>query len=85
LPRDLRPVIIEVAANGATYDELRVEGGVTRQTLLFSLSTAADTFAHLKIAGRGQAWVIRKSKLDPTWEPVYRRIFSIAGAPQSAR
>ena len=78
IPVAFPPVLIEVEANGKIYDEIHVDGGVTRQAFLFNLSTEEDAFWRLNIVGRGQAYVIRNSKLEPTWEPVDRKIFSIA-------
>lgn len=78
IPVAFPPVLIEVEANGKTYDELHVDGGVTRQAFLFNLSTDEDAFQLLNIVGRGQAYVIRNSKLESTWEPVDRKLFSIA-------
>ena len=78
IPVAFPPVLIEVEANGETYDEIHVDGGVTRQAFLFNLSTEKDAFRRLNIVGKGQAYVIRNSKLESTWEPVDRKIFSIA-------
>ena len=78
IPVAFPPVLIEVEANGKTYDEMHVDGGVTRQAFLFNLSTEEDAFQRLNIVGRGQAYLIRNSKLDSTWEPVDRKILSIA-------
>ena len=78
IPAAFPPVLIEVEANGKTYDEIHVDGGVTRQAFLFNLSTEEDAFQRLHIVGRGQAYVIRNSKLESTWEPVDRKLFSIA-------
>ena len=84
IPFAFPPVMIEVGMNGETFDEMHVDGGVTRQAFLFNLSTEADTFQRLKIIGRGQAYVIRNSKRESTWEPVDRRIFSIAARSASS-
>jgi len=78
IPVAFPPVLIEVEANGKTYDEIHVDGGVTCLAFLFNLSTDEDAFRRLNIVGRGQAYVIRNSKLESTWEPVDRKIFSIA-------
>jgi hypothetical protein len=69
--------LIEVEADGQIYDELHVDGGVSRQSFLFNLSAESDTFRRLNIVGKGRAYVIRNSKLESTWEAVDRRIFSI--------
>ena len=78
IPIAFPAVLIKVEANGMAYDEIHVDGGVTRQAFLFNLSMDEDTFRNLNIVGRGQAYVIRNSKLQATWEAVDRRLFSIA-------
>ena len=83
IPVVFPPVLIEVEADGRIYDELHVDGGVSRQSFLFHLSADEDTFQRLNIVGKGQAYMIRNSKLEPTWEAVDRKIFSIGG--RSAR
>ncbi len=79
IPIVFPPVLIEVESDGQTYDEMHVDGGVSRQSFLFHLAAHEDTFKHLNIIGRGQAYFIRNSKLEPTWQSVDRRIISIAG------
>ncbi len=77
IPVAFPPVLIEVEDNGRIYDELHVDGGVSRQSFLFNLSAEADTFQRLNIVGRGRAYVIRNSKFESTWVAVDRQIFSI--------
>jgi predicted acylesterase/phospholipase RssA len=79
IPVFFPPVLIEAEAGGKTYDEMHLDGGVSRQAFLFNLSAPADSFKTLQIVGKGQAYVIRNSKLEPTWQEVDRRIMSIAG------
>ncbi len=79
IPVVFPPVLIEVESKGETYDEMHVDGGVSRQSFLFHLAAHEDTFRNLNIVGRGQAYIIRNSKLEPTWQAVDRRIISIAG------
>ena len=78
IPVAFPPVLIEVEANGKTYDEIHVDGGATRQAFLFNFSTKKDAFQRMNIVGKGQAYVIRNSKLESTWEPVNRKLLSIA-------
>ena len=79
IPVAFPPVLIEAEADGRVYDEMHVDGGVSRQAFMFNLSAPEDTFETLQIVGRGQLYVIRNSKLEPTWQPVDRRIMAIAG------
>ena len=84
IPVVFPPVLIEVEANGQNYDELHVDGGVSRQSFLFHLSAEEDTFQRLNIVGRGRAYVIRNSKLESTWEAVDRQILSIGARSASS-
>ena len=83
IPVAFPPVMIEVEAEGQTYDEMHVDGGATRQSFLFYLSAEEDAFRGLNIVGRGRAYIISNGKLASTWEPVDRRLFSIAGRSAS--
>jgi predicted acylesterase/phospholipase RssA len=84
IPVVFPPVLIEVEADGRIYDELHVDGGVSRQSFLFHLSAEEDAFQRLNIVGKGQAYVIRNSKLESTWKAVDRKIFSLGGRSASA-
>lgn len=79
IPVFFPPVVIEAEANGQIYDEMHVDGGVSRQAFMFNLSAPENSFETLRIVGRGQAYVIRNSKLEPTWQAVDRSIMAIAG------
>jgi predicted acylesterase/phospholipase RssA len=79
IPVIFPPVLIEAEANGQIYDEMHVDGGVSRQAFLFNLSAPEDSFEVLQIVGRGKAYVIRNSKLEPSWQAVDRSIMAIAG------
>lgn len=84
IPVAFPPVLIEVEADGQIYDELHVDGGVSRQSFLFHLSADKDAFRSLNIVGQGRAYLIRNSKLEPTWEAMDRKLFSIAGRSASS-
>ncbi len=77
IPMIFPPVMIEVEANGEAYDEMHVDGGVTRQSFVFELSSEADAFERLEIVGTGRVFLIRNSKLEPDWHPTERKIFTI--------
>jgi predicted acylesterase/phospholipase RssA len=84
IPVAFPPVLIEVEADGQLYDEMHVDGGVARQSFLFHLSGNEDTFRNLEVVGRGQAYVIRNSKLESDWEAVDRKLIAIAGRSASS-
>ena len=79
IPVIFPPVLIEAEADSRVYDEMHVDGGVSRQAFMFNLSAPEDSFEVLQIVGRGQVYVIRNSKLEPTWQAVERSMMSIAG------
>ena len=78
VPVGFPPVMIEVEANGQRYEEMHVDGGVTRQSFLFSFGVDIKDFLR-KIKTKGAtAYVIRNSKLKPNWEAVNRKLPAIA-------
>lgn len=84
IPIAFPPVLIEVEAGGEVYDEMHTDGGVSRQTFLFQLSPAEDAFERLDIVGKGNAYVIRNARLEPTWRPVERSMLAIASRSAGA-
>jgi hypothetical protein len=66
LPGVFPPVRIDVEANGARYDELHVDGGVTSMLFLgprgFDWQRVVD---HLHVAGKPQVYVIRNAQEHP--------------------
>jgi hypothetical protein len=77
LPGVFPPVRIQARVGGRDYDELHVDGGVTRQVFiapsLFSLAS------HDQKSGRPKArlFVIRNGKIDPEWQSVNENVLSI--------
>ncbi|MGI9237325.1 MAG: patatin-like phospholipase family protein [Woeseiaceae bacterium] len=79
IPIAFPPVLIEVESGGKVYDEMHTDGGVSRQSFLFSLQAPEDSFRNLNIIGQGRAYLIRNSKLEIPWQPVDRKMVDIAG------
>ena len=79
IPIAFPPVLIEVEAGGTVYDEMHMDGGVSRQAFLFSLEAPENSFKALNIIGQGRAYLIRNSKLEMPWQAVDRKMFEIAG------
>jgi predicted patatin/cPLA2 family phospholipase len=75
LPGVFAPVRIQVRLGGRNYDELHVDGGVTRQVFV-----APSVFAFVppdqKPASR-RLYVIRNGKIDPEWQPVNEKVLSV--------
>jgi hypothetical protein len=74
------PVLIDVEADGKSYQEMHVDGGAIAQTFLYPPAlTAGVDLRKGPLARERRAYVIRNSRLDPEWAAVDRRVFSIAG------
>jgi predicted patatin/cPLA2 family phospholipase len=78
LPGVFAPVRIQVRLGGQNYDELHVDGGVTRQVFL-----APSVFAFLPAdqkpgrAASRRVYIIRNGKIDPEWQPVDEKVLSV--------
>jgi predicted acylesterase/phospholipase RssA len=79
LPGVFPPVRIQVRVGGQNYDELHVDGGVTRQVFI-----APSIFSFLsrdqksgKTAAKSRLFVIRNGKIDPEWQSVNENVLSI--------
>jgi predicted acylesterase/phospholipase RssA len=77
LPGVFAPVRIKVRVGGKDYDELHVDGGVTRQVFI------SPSILHL-VSGKGnrktdeaRLFVIRNGRIDPKWEPVNENVLSV--------
>lgn len=79
LPGVFPPVRIKVRVGGQNYDELHVDGGVTRQVFItpsvFSFAGHDQKPGHP--ASRPQLYVIRNGKIDPEWQPVKDNMLSV--------
>ena len=78
IPGAFPPVLIEVEAKGARYDEMHVDGGVTSQ--LFLGPTGLEwrlVTERLRVDGSPQLYLIRNSRLAPRWESVPPRVAPI--------
>jgi predicted acylesterase/phospholipase RssA len=79
LPGIFPPVRIQVRVRGHNYDELHVDGGVTRQ--VFIAPSISSYVAHNRktgrLAARPRLYVIRNGKIDPEWQPVRENMLSI--------
>ena len=77
LPGVFAPVRIKVRVGGKDYDELHVDGGVTRQVFI------SPSILHL-VSAKGnrktdeaRLFVIRNGRIDPKWEPVNENVLSV--------
>jgi hypothetical protein len=79
LPGVFPPVRIKVRVGGQDYDELHVDGGVTRQ--VFIAPSIFSFVSHDQKPGRAatkpRLFVIRNGKIDPEWQSVRENVLSI--------
>lgn len=79
LPGIFPPVRIQVRVGGQNYDELHVDGGVTRQVIIAPsiFSSVSHDQKTGKAAAKPRLYVIRNGKIDPEWQPVSENMLSI--------
>jgi hypothetical protein len=80
IPGAFPPVLVDVEAQGQSYQEMHVDGGTMSQVFVYPPKL------NLKALGKQQGvsrerrvYVIRNARLDPEWAQVERRTMSIAG------
>jgi hypothetical protein len=79
IPGIFPPVMIDVAVDGRSFQEMHVDGGVKTEVFLFP----PLFFSGLKAQGRFEyrerhIFVIRNGRLDPQWESTARRTDTVA-------
>lgn len=79
LPGVFPPVRIQVRVGGQSYDELHVDGGVTRQVFIAPsiFSFASHDQKPGRAAAKPRLYVIRNGKIDPEWQSVSENVVSI--------
>jgi hypothetical protein len=78
LPGVFAPVRIKVRVGGKDYDELHVDGGVTRQVFIApSIIRLVSDHASRRTVNGGRLYVIRNGRIDPRWEPVNNDVLSV--------
>ncbi len=79
LPGVFPPVRIQVRVGGQSYDELHVDGGVTRQVFIAPsiFSFASHDQKPARPATKPRLYVIRNGKIDPEWQSVSENVVSI--------
>lgn len=82
MPVAFPPMLIKVEANGSTYDEMHVDGGVTVEVFFYGdlvdIDEARKTLGITK-KPKGRLFIIRTTQIQPHYEPVERRLMSIGG------
>lgn len=78
LPGVFAPVRIKVRVGGKDYDELHVDGGVTRQVFIApSIIRLVSDHASRRTVNGARLYVVRNGRIDPRWEPVNDDVLSV--------
>lgn len=79
LPGVFAPVRMKVRVGGKDYDELHVDGGVTRQVFIPpSILRLISGGAGQKLPGQARLYVIRNGRIHPQWESVKDNVLSVS-------
>ena len=81
VPGVFPPIMIDVVADGKSYQEMHVDGGATTEVFLYPAAVAAQAI-HTRLLSPyrdRQAYVIRNSRLDPEWREIERKTLTIMG------
>ena len=85
VPGAFPPVMIEVTAGRKRHQEMHVDGGTISQLFLYPTGLEVRKIAlRAKVPRKRRAFIIRNSKLDPSWVSVKRQTLSIIGVAVSA-
>jgi predicted acylesterase/phospholipase RssA len=78
LPGVFAPVRIKVRVGDKNYDELHVDGGITRQVFIAPSTLRLVSGSSVRSTMTGaHLFVIRNGRIDPQWEPVNENVVSI--------
>ncbi len=80
VPTAFPPVMVEVEAEGRTWQEMHVDGGAMAQTFLYPPAlTRGRNLRAGALARERHAWVIRNARLGGEWQETERDVLTIAG------
>ncbi|MBT8440758.1 MAG: patatin-like phospholipase family protein [Gammaproteobacteria bacterium] len=81
IPGMFPPVRIQVEADGEEYDELHVDGGVSRQVFLHAVPLNIQELARdMGLDNPRNLYVIRNAMLTPQWTAVKPKLLPVLGA-----
>jgi hypothetical protein len=79
IPGTFPPVMIEVQADGRTYDEMHVDGGTASQVFVYPAGMKlAEMSEENGVRRDRKLYIIRNARLDPEWAEVDRQTLPIA-------
>jgi predicted acylesterase/phospholipase RssA len=85
VPAAFPPVMFTVEADGQSYDEMHVDGGVTSLVYLYPLGLDWEKILdHLEVPGRPNVYLIRSGYLKEGWASVKRNTIYIAARSMDA-
>lgn len=85
IPGAFPPVLIEVEADGETYDEMHVDGGAAAQVFFYPAGVDwKDVLRKLEVPENPDIYLIRNSRIEPTYDTVKNKIFPILGRSVSS-
>lgn len=84
IPGAMPPVIFDVKANGKSYQELHVDGGVTSQVFIYPVELEINKYVEPLYDETRHLYIIRNSKITPEYDPVTADLFDISAQSISA-
>jgi len=80
IPGAFPPVMIDVVADGSTYQEMHVDGGAMSQVFVYPPSIKLkELSSKYRVERERRAYVILNARVDIEWAQVDRRTMSIVG------
>ena len=78
LPGIFPPVRIQVKLGQQTYDELHVDGGITRQVFIVPPALSLNASGQMpRAGGKPRLYIIRNGRIDPEYQPVNENLVAI--------
>ena len=85
IPAAFPPSMFEVEVDGKRYQEMHVDGGAFSQVFVYPSAVRVEEEARKAGVERRRAvYIIRNTKIAPSWSEVERRTLSIAGRAMNA-
>lgn len=80
IPGAFPPVMIDVEADGRSYQEMHMDGGTKSQVFVYPLSlNVKEASREQRVVRERRAYIIRNARVDPEWAQVERQTMSIVG------
>lgn len=81
IPGAFPPVMIDVEAEGKSYQEMHVDGGASVEVFLYPAALGAEARRRGIVSSvrKRQEYIIRNARLDSEWKEIQRNTLSILG------